>query len=112
MDLFIEYERPQGVNYIQVLINNQDGTFCNETALRLESWNRQVSLPELELRDLDRDGDLDLLAMPWDAENPDPLLFLNDGSGHFSWKSFEYGLRRRVPSLRAENRQILHEVFT
>ena len=59
----------------------------------MESWNRQVSLPELELRDLDRDGDLDLLAMRWDAENPDPLLFLNDGSGHSSWKPFEFGLR-------------------
>jgi hypothetical protein len=93
VDLFIEYERQQGVSYIQALINNQDGTFRNETMTGLESFDRQVSLPELELRDLDRDGDLDLLAMPWDADNPDPLLFLNDGNGYFSWKPFDFGLR-------------------
>lgn len=45
------------------------------------------------MRDLDRDGDLDLLALPWDADNPDPLLFLNDGSGYFGWKPFDFGLR-------------------
>jgi len=93
VDLFIEHKkRQQEVSYIQVLINNQDGTFRNETALRLGSFDRQVWLPELELRDFDRDGDLDLLAMPWDADSPDPLLFLNDGHGYFGWEPFDFGL--------------------
>lgn len=94
VDLFIVYEEQtdQG-SYIQVLVNNQDGTFHNATTSRLESVGRQVWLPKLDLLDLDRDGDLDLLAFPWDADNPDPLLFLNDGNGYFSWKPFDFGIR-------------------
>jgi hypothetical protein len=98
-DLLIVYEGWEGPDegwqgsYIQALVNNQDGTFRNETLSRLESLERQVGIPELELRDLDWGGDLDLLAMPWDTDNPDPLLFLNDGNGYFSWKPFDFGLR-------------------
>ena len=98
-DLLIVYEGWEGPgegwqgSYIQVLVNNKDGTFRNETLSRLESLDRQVWIPSLELRDLDQDGDLDLLAMPWDADNPDPLLFLNDGKGYFSWKPFDFGLQ-------------------
>jgi hypothetical protein len=41
---------------------------------------------------LDRDGDLDLLAFPWDDQNPDPLLWLNDASGHFSREPLAFGV--------------------
>jgi hypothetical protein len=98
VDLLIVYEGWEGPyegwqgSYIQALVNNGDGTFRNETLSRVESLDRQVTIPSLELRDLDRDGDLDLLAMPWDADNPDPLLFLNDGNGYFSWTPFDFGL--------------------
>lgn len=37
VDLLIEYTRQDGASYIQALINNQDGTFRNETALRVGS---------------------------------------------------------------------------
>jgi hypothetical protein len=98
VDLLIVYEGWEGIDkgwqgsYIQALVNNQDGTFRNETLSRLESSDRQVCIPSLELHDLDRDGDLDLLAKPWDADNPDPLLFLNDGSGHFSREPLDFRL--------------------
>jgi hypothetical protein len=98
IDLLIVYEAWEGPDegwqgsYIQALVNNQDGTFRNETESRLESLDRQVSIPSLELRDLDRDGDLDLLARPWDADDPDPLLFLNDDSGPFSRESLDFRL--------------------
>jgi hypothetical protein len=92
VDLFIEYERPEDISYIQVLINEADGTFRDKTATRLEPFDRPVSAPVLELRDLNRDGALDLLAMPWDPDNPDPILFLNDGHGRFRREPFDVGL--------------------
>ena len=98
VDILIVYEayvKPdeggQG-SYIQTLVNNQDGKFRNETASRLKPLERQVWIPDLELRDLDHDNDLDLLAKPWDDQDPDPLLFLNDGSGHFSLQPLDFGL--------------------
>jgi len=92
VDLFVVYERlnAQG-SYIQALINNQDGTFGDETESRLESFDRRVWIHALELRDLDRDGDLDLLAWPWDDQHPDPMLFLDDGHGHFTLKAHDFG---------------------
>ena len=92
LDMFIEYEMPNGVSYIQVLINDQTGTFQNETETWLESFQRQTSIPEFELRDLDRDGDLDLLARPWDWQNPDPMFFVNDGSGYFYEEDLDFML--------------------
>jgi len=40
VDLFIEYERPQGVSYIQVLMNNQEARFV--TRLH-RGWNRGIA---------------------------------------------------------------------
>ncbi|MCB9432423.1 MAG: VCBS repeat-containing protein [Ardenticatenaceae bacterium] len=83
IDLFIVYEKLPGQSYIQALVNNQDGTFHKETQTRLEPLNRQVWLPRLETWDFDHDGDQDLLASPFDANDPNPILYLNDGSGYF-----------------------------
>lgn len=104
VDLLVVYERQADyASYIQALINNQDGTFRDESTSRLDafyrrvwpSWRATSGNPRrtLELRDMDRDGDLDLLAKPWDPDKPEPLLFLNDGSGYFTWPPFEFGLR-------------------
>lgn len=93
VDLFVVYEKqPSQGSYIQPLVNNQDGTFRNETVSRLEPLDRQVWIPSLALRDLDRDRDLDLLARPWDDQDPNPLLFLNDGNGHFSRELLDFNL--------------------
>jgi len=96
LDLLVVYQgHPEGISYIQALINNGDGTFRNDTASRLgpveqqraRRWLSTSGTPRevIEVRDVDRDGDLDLLAKPWDADHPDPLLLLNDGSGVFTW---------------------------
>jgi hypothetical protein len=93
LDLLIEYEDPQAGSYIQALVNSGDGTFRDETAARIEPLDRPVWAPHFELRDVNRDGAMDLLALPWDADKPDPILFLNDGHGHFRRKSFSLGLQ-------------------
>ncbi len=106
VDLLVVYERQADAsNYIRALINNQDGTFRDESASRLASfylhfwpsWLATSGNPRrtLELRDMDRDGDLDLLAKSWDdGDQPGPQLFLNDGSGYFTWQPFEFGVGR------------------
>jgi hypothetical protein len=92
-DLIITYTKQEYYGqYIQILINNQDGTFRDETSTRLpQSDNNNSWIRLLELRDMDHDGGLDLLARPFDGQNPGPLLFLNDGSGIFSRQPFDYG---------------------
>jgi len=100
MDLLMVYElRSSGMSYIQALVNNGDGTFRNEGAARLGSFDRLwitnmgVVTPVLELQDVDRDGDLDLWGKSWDLSNPEPLLWLNNGSGVFRHQPFSLGLR-------------------
>jgi hypothetical protein len=104
VDLFVVYMRlSDGSNYIQALVNNQDGTFSDESASRLESfyqnfwpgWPASSGRPRrtLELRDMDRDGDLDLIAKPYDADHPEPLIFLNDGNGYFTWQQLGFSMR-------------------
>jgi hypothetical protein len=91
-DLLIAYAREAG-RYIQVLINNHDGTFRDETSARLpQSDNDDLWIYETWLRDIDRDGDLDYLARHLDWREPDPLLYLNDGSGYFSHQPMHFGV--------------------
>ncbi len=95
-DLLIAYTKydPWYVGrYIQILISNHDGTFRDETSARLpQSDNDDAWIYEMWLRDIDRDGDMDLLARHLDWREPDPLLFLNDGSGHFSHQPLDFGV--------------------
>ena len=95
-DLLIAYTKgdPGYVGrYVQVLINNQDGTFRDETGTRLsQSDNDDPWIRRLQLMDVDRDQDMDLIARPWDDQHPDPLLFLNDGGGHFSHQPLDFRL--------------------
>lgn len=71
-----------GRMFIQVLVNNGDGTFRDDTTARLTGFPPSIALRWLKLRDMDHDGDLDLLALSWNPDRPDPLLFFNDGHGH------------------------------
>jgi hypothetical protein len=95
-DLLIAYTRldPWYVGrYIQVLINNQNGTFRDETGTRLpQSDNDDPYVYRLHLMDIDGDQDMDLIARPWDGPDVNPLVFLNDGNGIFSWQPFDFGL--------------------
>jgi hypothetical protein len=86
MDLVLSWTKGdpfyQG-RYIQVLINNGDATFTDETDARLPPqsfedtywWFRAV-----ELTDPDEDGDLDILT----HVVMDQVVYENDGMGHFT----------------------------
>lgn len=68
--------------YIQVLINNRNGTFRDETATRLpQSDNYDPWIVWVFLYDLNTDGPLDIVAQPMGAQ--EALFYLNDGHGSF-----------------------------
>lgn len=98
IDLLLVYEAweqpDQGWHgsYLQALVNNGDGTFRDETLSRLEAWERRVWIPRVVLRDLDSDGDADVLAFPWDDQDPEPIVYVNDGHGHFARRSLRSGV--------------------
>jgi Ca2+-binding RTX toxin-like protein len=64
--------------YIQVLINQGDGSFVDETAARLNAFDTSIGR-EFFLEDLNGDGFTDLLLQT----GGDTRFFLNDGSGRF-----------------------------
>ena len=66
---------------IQVLMNNGDGTFRDETATRLPQTTDGVWLQFVHLHDLNYDGALDLVVKPYGGSSP--LFWMNDGTGHF-----------------------------
>jgi hypothetical protein len=94
-DLVISYAGPNPPYFgrsLQVLINNGDGTFRDETAARLPqqptasndgNWIRFLSL-----EDINHDGSVDIATQTdvWPDSNRDETqpVYLNDGSGHFS----------------------------
>jgi hypothetical protein len=83
-DLFILFTKQeyQG-RYIQVLINNQDGTFRDETATWLpQSENNDHWFVQIQLLDFNLDGQLDIVTFPsWGDQNFD--FYLNTGEGFF-----------------------------
>ena len=73
--------------YVQILINNGDGTFRDETAARAPeatSGDGGFIYP-LRLADIDGDGNLDFIpaAVGFGCQNAPPPFFLNDGQGVF-----------------------------
>jgi hypothetical protein len=83
-DLFILFTKQeyQG-RYIQVLINNQDGTFRDETATRLpQSENNNHWFAWVQLLDFNLDGQLDIVTFPsWGDKQFD--FYINKGNGFF-----------------------------
>jgi hypothetical protein len=90
-DIVASYVKTPGSTgrWIQILINNGDGTFRDETQMRLppqfdsgESWVKAI-----RLIDLNGDGALDIATAvvpngpPWDEPPP---FYLNDGHGNFT----------------------------
>jgi hypothetical protein len=82
-DLLIVFTKGDYVGrYIQVLINNQNGTFSDETSTRLpQSDNNDPWISWVFLLDLDMDGHLDIAAAPTGGQ--EPLFYLNNGNGIF-----------------------------
>lgn len=83
-DLLVDYTRTEYYGwYIQVLINNQDGTFRDETAERLpQSGKSEPWISEVQFIDLDMDGDLDITAFP-SVGNKNAHFFSNSGDGTY-----------------------------
>ena len=82
--------------FVQLLMNRGDGTFADETALRLQpheqsSGNAGVATGApvavwVDVLDFNGDGAADFAVTPAAADLPpnQPLIWLNDGSGGFS----------------------------
>ena len=83
-DLFIMFSKWEyRGRYIQILINNQDGTFRDETATRMpQSENNDPWISFLHLIDLNKDEHLDIVTVPSIGAG-EPLFFLNNGDGFF-----------------------------
>lgn len=88
LDLFLVDTRNSFIGrYIQVLINNGDGTFQDETATRLPQIYHDGWLRYLDLLDLNYDGHVDIVATALSGPH---VFYLNDGHGVFS--EWDHGL--------------------
>jgi hypothetical protein len=83
-DLFIAFTKADYVGrYIQVLINNRDGTFRDETPTRLpQPDNDDDWIKWVYLLDLNMDGHLDIVAAQTGPQGP--MFYLNSGDGTYS----------------------------
>lgn len=86
LDLLISWTKGdpsyQG-RYIQVLMNDGDATFTDDTEARLPPQSFEDTywwFKFVELTDADEDGDLDILTHVW----MDQAVYLNDGAGNFA----------------------------
>jgi len=75
---------------IQLLISNGDGTFRDETDLRLPSQSEALDFfctePLFWLRDMTGDGNVDILVKKFGigCQNPFTVFYVNDGNGFFT----------------------------
>ena len=95
-DLLFAYTKmePYGAGrWIQILINNGDGTFRDETAARLpqSDSNEPTELKYLQLLDLNGDGTKDIFGQLVDGAKDTPPVYLNDGRGSFRSLATGYG---------------------
>ena len=82
-DLLMVFTRESYIGrYIQVLINNGDGTFVDETSTRISQTYDDGWLRYLQLLDLNYDGYVDLVAQR--MAGPGPMFYLNNAHGAFS----------------------------
>lgn len=83
-DLLVLYTRIEYFGwYIQVLINNQDGTFRDESVERLpQSGKSEPWLNAVQFIDFDMDSDLDIAAFP-SVGNKNSRFFSNNGDGTY-----------------------------
>ena len=88
LDLLIVDTRNTNIGwYIQVLINNGDGTFRDETESRLpQSGYNSPWMWRVCLIDFNMDGHLDIVACPTEGSKG-PLFYKNNGEGCFTKQS-------------------------
>ncbi len=84
-DLLFVYTKQEYYSwYLQVLLNNQDGTFRDETQARLpQSGIGEPWMIGVKFIDLDNDGGLDVATFP-SVGNTNAHFFLNNGGGFFT----------------------------
>ena len=93
-DLIINQSRHDpyyGGTYLQFLLNDGSGNFTDETSLRLvdpqnykDTYGERLQWTDLfSILDIDGDGDLDITGRYVDYRTPTPIIFKNDGTGHF-----------------------------
>ncbi|MEW5873151.1 MAG: FG-GAP-like repeat-containing protein [Chloroflexota bacterium] len=96
-DLLILFTRWEYMGrYIQVLINNQDGTFRDETATRLpQSENYDHWFTWVQLLDINLDGQLDLVTFPsWGDKQFN--FYINTGNGFFQEMPNPFGFTSEI----------------
>jgi hypothetical protein len=91
LDAVLVSQRPSGESEVQLVLNRGDATFEDATADLIDPMTPPVWVRRLDLFDLDHDGDLDLIARPWDDQDPDPILWMNQ-DGHLTLTDFDFGL--------------------
>jgi len=75
--------------YLQILINNGDATFRDETENRLPQTDTQNEwIITIQLVDLDHNGSMDITTNTMGGESVDLPIYLNDGNGFFSSLSY------------------------
>ena len=90
LDLFVSDTKNTyvGGGHIQVLINNKDNTFHDETSTRMPDLSKFASwIPTIKLIDLNMDGYLDLGISQFEGG---PIFFLNNGEGIFKQLSDDF----------------------
>ena len=94
-DLAIAYTQmdpPYVGRLIQILVNNRDGTFRDETQLRLpQNDNRGTWATQVSFHDLTGDGALDLIVELYEGAREPAPFYVNDGAGRFSPLPVGYG---------------------
>jgi hypothetical protein len=79
--------------WIQILVNNGDGTFRDETESRLPQADNNAAtyIKYLRLVDLNGDGAVDLIGQLEPHGNEPPPVYLNGGGGSFTALPLGYG---------------------
>lgn len=94
-DLAIAYTRTEPAyvgRWIQILINNGNGTFRDETSSRLpQSDNQGLWATQTSFNDLTGDGHLDLIVELYEGAKEPAPFYLNDGTGRFTPLPTGYG---------------------
>jgi hypothetical protein len=86
-DLIMSFTTPNYIGrYLQILINNGDGTFIDETDTRLppQFKNNSEWVISIKFVDLNGDGFLDITTNTMGGKPANLPLYLNDGNGFFS----------------------------
>jgi len=92
-DLFLSNYRPSGGTLDQLLINDGNGFFSNETTARLGNLANVAFGTSVEIYDMDGDGDQDIVKISTlYSVSPFPIgqfILWNDGNGFFTTFPFQ-----------------------